>query len=159
MKRLLLSALIFVSAKGLAQDSLDLDPITITSSRVDQQVSKTGRSVTIIPGHSLHNIPAQSIDDILKYAAGMNIQQRGPAGSQADIVLRGGTFQQVLVLVDGMRINDPITGHFSAYFPILPDQIERIEILKGPSAALYGPEAVGGVVHIISKTFVSASNR
>lgn len=139
----------------VAQDSLDLDPVTITSSRLHQQVSKTGRSVTIIPGKMLRDIPSQSIDDVLKYAAGMNIQQRGPAGSQADIVLRGGTFQQVLVLLDGMRINDPITGHFSAYFPIIPDQIERIEILKGPSAALYGPEAVGGVIHIISKTFAA----
>lgn len=155
MKQLIVCFLLLFYTGAYCQDSLELDPVNITSSRINQHVSKTGRSVTIISGKTLQNIPSQSIDDLLKYAAGMNVQQRGPGGSQADIVLRGGTFQQVLVLLDGMRTNDPITGHFSAYFPILPDQIERIEILKGPSAALYGPEAVGGVIHIISKTYAA----
>jgi iron complex outermembrane receptor protein len=62
-------------------------------------------------------------------------------GAQSDLVLRGGTFQQVLVVLDGLRLNDPITGHFSSYIPIAPAEIERIEILKGASSALYGSDA------------------
>jgi vitamin B12 transporter len=77
----------------------------------------------------------------------------GPMGTQSDFVLRGGTFQQVLVVLDGLRLNDPITGHFSSYVPITPGEIERIEVLKGASSAIYGSDAVGGVIHIITKTF------
>jgi iron complex outermembrane receptor protein len=68
-------------------------------------------------------------------------------------MLRGGTFQQVLILIDGLRVNDPLTGHFNSYFPIDPLEIDRIEVLKGPAAAIWGSEAVGGVIQIFTKTF------
>jgi vitamin B12 transporter len=97
----------------------------------------------------------QSLDELLRYVPGVEVQARGPMGAQSDLVLRGGTFQQVLVVLDGLRLNDPITGHFSSYIPIAPAEIERIEILKGASSALYGSDAVGGVVHIITKTFAA----
>ena len=138
-----------------AQDVLSLDPLSITSSRINQKVSETGRSITVIEGKIIERLPVNSLDELLKYAASVEIQQRGPAGSQADIVVRGGTFQQVLVLMDGVKINDPITGHFSGYMPIVASQIERIEILRGPAAAAYGSEAVGAVINIISKTFAT----
>ena len=102
-------------------------------------------------------LPVHSIDDLLRYVPGIEIQARGPMGAQSDIVLRGGTFQQVLVIVDGIRINDPLTGHFNSYIPIAPSEIDRIEILKGASSAIYGSDAVGGVIHIITKTFASQS--
>src|ERR1700694_4441408 len=76
-------------------------------------------------------------------------------GAQSDIVLRGGTFQQVLVILDGVRLNDPNTGHFTSYIPIAPAEIDRIEILKGASSAVYGSEAVGGVIQIVTKTFAT----
>ena len=85
----------------------------------------------------------------------MEVQARGPMGAQSDIVMRGGTFQQVLVILDGIRLNDPITGHFNSYIPIAPAEIERIEVLKGASSAIYGSEAVGGVIHIITKSFAA----
>ncbi|HRF24346.1 MAG TPA: TonB-dependent receptor plug domain-containing protein, partial [Chitinophagaceae bacterium] len=88
-----------------------------------------------------------------RYLPGVEVQQRGPQGSQSDIVLRGGTFQQVLVIIDGIKLNDPLTGHFNSYIPINTDEIERIEILKGAASAIYGSEAVGGVINIITKTF------
>src|SRR5206468_4278978 len=94
-------------------------------------------------------------DELLRYLPGIEVQSRGPMGAQSDIVLRGGTFQQVLIILDGIRLNDPNTGHFTSYIPIAPLEIERIEILKGASSAIYGSEAVGGVIHIITKTFAS----
>src|SRR5690606_24554045 len=101
------------------------------------------------------SLPVRSIDELLRYIPGVEVQLRGPMGAQSDIVMRGGTFQQVLVILDGMRLNDPNTGHFNSYIPIAPAEIDRIEILKGASSAIYGSEAVGGVIHIISRSFAS----
>lgn len=144
---------VFASFHGKAQNTTDLDPVSVTNSRTSQKASTTGRQVTVISGSDFSKFPVLSIDELLKYASGVEVQQRGIGGSQGDISIRGGTFQQVLVLLDGMKLNDPITGHFSGYMPIDPSQIDRIEIIKGTSSAIYGAEAVGGVIHIISKTF------
>jgi len=153
MKRLICLCVILHSLAGIAQETKLLDPVSVTANRFNQKISETGRSISILQSAQIENLPFSSIDELLKHIGGVEVQQRGPAGAQADIVIRGGTFQQVLVLLDGVKLNDPITGHFSAYIPLVPSQIERIEILKGPAAAMYGAEAVGGVVNIISKTF------
>lgn len=155
MKKTFTAAFILLAFYTNAQTPVDLDPISITTTRTAQKISETGRDISIIDRKTISKYPINSLDDLLKYAAAIEVQQRGPAGAQADIVLRGGTFQQVLVLVDGVKLNDAITGHFSSYIPLAPSQIERIEILKGPAAAIYGAEAVGGVINIISKTFAA----
>ena len=155
MKKIFTIAIVFFAAVSRAQDVVNLDPISITTSRLAQKLSETGRSITVIDGKMIEKLPANSLDELLKYTSSVEVQQRGPAGAQADFVIRGGTFQQVLVLLDGIKINDPLTGHFSAYLPIAPSQIERIEILKGPAAAIYGAEAIGGVINIISKIFAA----
>ncbi|MCE7068031.1 TonB-dependent siderophore receptor [Dyadobacter sp. CY326] len=139
---------------ALAQD-ISLDPVTVTSSLIEKRASQTGRNIAVIKGEYFQNLPVHSIDDLLRYVPGVEIQARGPMGSQSDIVLRGGTFQQVLVILDGLRLNDPNTGHFNSYIPIAPAEIERIEVLKGASSAIYGSDAVGGVIHVISKTFAA----
>ncbi len=132
---------------------IELDPVTVTASLSRQKSSQTGRNITIIKGELFHKLPVQSLDELLRYIPGVEIQARGPKGSQSDIVLRGGTFQQVLVILDGMRLNDPNTGHFSSYIPIAPSEIERIEVLKGASSAIHGADAVGGVIYIFTKSF------
>ena len=134
---------------------ISLDPVTVTSSVVEKRASQTGRNIAVIKGEYFQQLPVHSIDDLLRYVPGVEIQARGPQGSQSDIVLRGGTFQQVLVILDGIRLNDPNTGHFNSYIPISPAEIDRIEVLKGASSALYGSDAVGGVIHVISKTFAA----
>jgi vitamin B12 transporter len=150
--------LLFSALFCRSQNSIELDPISVTSSRVPQKNSETGRFINVIDGKLIEHLPVSSLDDLLKYTNAVEVQQRGPAGSQADIVVRGGTFQQVLVLIDGIKINDPITGHFNAYIPLAASQISRIEILKGPAAAMYGSEAVGAVINIISKTFADGTS-
>lgn len=144
----------FLSHCIFGQD-ISLDPVTVTSSLVEKRASQTGRNIAVIKGEYFQNLPVHSIDDLLRYVPGVEIQARGPMGSQSDIVLRGGTFQQVLIILDGLRLNDPNTGHFNAYIPISPSEIERIEVLKGASSAIYGSDAVGGVIHVISKTFAA----
>jgi vitamin B12 transporter len=136
-----------------AQTEITLNPLSITSNRLLQKTKESGRNITVIKGDAFNHLPSLSLDELLKYVPGIEIQSRGPMGAQSDIVIRGGTFQQTLILLDGIKINDPITGHFNSYIPIVPYEIERIEILRGPAAAQYGAEAVGGVIHIISKTF------
>ncbi|MCF3110743.1 TonB-dependent receptor [Niabella sp. CC-SYL272] len=135
-----------------AQDTL-LDPVTVTSSIIEKRSSETGRNITIINGAAIARLPVHSVDELLKYIPGVEAQMRGPQGAQTDISVRGGTFQQVLVILDGLRLNDPNTGHFTGYIPISPAEIDRIEVLKGASSAVYGSDAVGGVINIITKAF------
>lgn len=144
--------LVFNVGSGMAQQT-DLDPVTITASMNPIKASQTGRNLIVIKGEKFAALPVHSVDELLRYVPGVEVQARGSMGAQGDIVLRGGTFQQVLVIIDGVRVNDPNTGHFTSYIPIAPGEIDRIEVLKGASSALYGSEAVGGVVNIITKTF------
>ncbi|HZH95072.1 MAG TPA: TonB-dependent receptor [Flavisolibacter sp.] len=136
-------------------ETTDLDPVTVTSSISAVTSSKTGRNIFVIRGDRFRTLPVNSVDELLRYLPGIEVQARGPMGVQSDIIIRGGTFQQVLVILDGIRLNDPITGHFNSYIPIAPAEIERIEILKGASSAIYGSEAVGGVVQVITKSFAA----
>lgn len=154
MKRIIFAALlvIIIANKLTAQDTL-LDPVTITSSLIEKRSSETGRNIVIINGAAISKLPVHSLDELLKYIPGVEAQLRGPQGSQADISIRGGTYQQVLVILDGLRLNDPNTGHFTGYIPISPAEIDRIEILKGASSAVYGSDAVGGVINVITKAF------
>ena len=138
-----------------ADSSRSLSEVTIYGSRLNQLAGQTGRYVTVVPGRTLSQYPVASLDDLLRLLPAIEMQSRGSFGTQADITLRGSTFNQVLVLLDGMRLNDPLTGHFAGYLPITPAEIEQIEVVRGPGAALYGPDAVGGFVNIVTKTFAA----
>ena len=156
---LLISALLIFSPAIMAQEEVELDPVTITASLYPVPASGTGRNIITIQGDHFRKFPIHSLDDLLRYIPGIEIQARGPQGSQSDIVLRGATFQQSLVVLDGIRLNDPNTGHFSSYIPISPAEIDRIEVLKGASSGIYGSEAVGGVINIITKSFSAKKNQ
>ena len=137
------------------QTDVEMENVIITANQSAQQQKESGRNVISIKGELFKSLPVNSIDELLRYLPGIEVQMRGPQGSQSDIVIRGGTFQQVLVIIDGVKLNDPLTGHFNSYSPIHPSEIERIEILKGSASAIYGSEAVGGVINIITKTFAN----
>ena len=133
----------------------ELGEVTVYATRLGQLAGQSGRYVTVVPGAALSRYPVASLDDLLRLLPALEVQSRGNFGTQADITLRGSTFNQVLILLDGMRLNDPLTGHFAGYFPITPAEIEQIEVVRGPGAALYGPDAVGGFVNIVTKTFAA----
>ncbi len=137
-----------------AQDGEYLsDTVSIESSRLGLTSDQMGRFITIIDRQQIQSLPVRSLDELLRFLPGVEVQARGAFGVQADISMRGGTFNQVLILMDGMRINDPLTGHFQTYLPVTLDEIERIEVLRGPASAQYGPDAVGGLIHIITRSF------
>ena len=131
MIRLLLTSLLLSILLTASAQTNELAGVVVTASMLPQQEKETGRNIISIKGASLQNLPISSIDELLKYLPGIETQQRGPAGSQSDIIIRGGTFQQVLLIIDGIRLNDPLTGHFNGYIPLHPNDINRIEIIKG----------------------------
>ena len=153
---LVLASPLAAAAQQLAPpDTTRLSAVTVYGSRVGETEGQTGRYVTVIPAAALSCYPVNSLDDLLRLLPNLEMQSRGSFGTQADVTLRGSTFNQVLLLLDGMRLNDPLTGHFAAYLPIAPSEIEQIEIVRGPGAALYGPDAVGGYINFVTKTFAA----
>ncbi|MEZ4776110.1 MAG: TonB-dependent receptor [Bacteroidia bacterium] len=150
---LTLSFILTFLSSVFSQGKYSLDTVVVTTAQVPLKTSETGRNITIITAKQINSLPATSLDEILQTVPGLEVQSRGGFGVQADITLRGATFSQVLLLVDGMKLNDPLTAHFNGYIPVTPAEIERIEILRGPAAAMYGADAVGGVINIITKTF------
>lgn len=134
------------------QFSTQVDTVTVASARVPVKISETGRNISLLQPADLQQAPYTSLDELLQYVPGVEVQSRNAFGVQGDITMRGATFSQVLVLIDGLKLNDPLTGHFNHAFPVVPAEIERIEVLRGAAAAIYGADAVGGVVNIITKS-------
>jgi len=140
-----------------SQEPIELDSVLISASQLSLQTYKTGKSIEVIDGDDLSKYPVNTLDELLRYVGGMNINSRGAFGVQSDIGMRGSTFSQVIVLVDGVRINDPLTGHFNNNFPVAMADIARVEVIKGPAAVSYGSDAVGGLIHIKTKTNLESS--
>ncbi len=108
--------------------------------------------VQIITAAEIQSMPARTVTEILLYASGIDLRQRGPNGIQADLQVQGSTFDQVLLLINGVKMSDPQTGHHQLNLSISPEIIERIEIVKGAAAHVYGVNALAGVVNIVTKT-------
>lgn len=126
----------------------EIEPVVVTATRYPKNILEITRAVTIIDSTEISRY--SSIAEALKYIAGMDMKIRGD-NIQADPSIRGSTFQQVLVMIDGVRVNDPQTGHHNLNIPVPLSEIERIEILHGSASSLYGSDACGGVINIITK--------
>ncbi|NDV79363.1 TonB-dependent siderophore receptor [Dysgonomonas sp. 511] len=129
----------------------ELDEVMVTASRVELPINQTAKLVTIISKEQIAQAPVRSIQDLLIYAANVDVVQRGGHGVQADISLRGGTFDQTTILLNGVNLSNPHTGHYSFDFPVNLSDIERIEIIHGPSALIFGAGAFSGGINIITK--------
>jgi len=128
-----------------------METIVVTGTRIPSSFSQATRNVTVIGREEIEKSPARSIPELLNLAPGVDIQERGSYGVQADVSIRGSTFQQTLILIDGVRINDSRTGHHNMDIPVSMDDIERIEVLHGQGSSVYGQNAIGGVVNIITR--------
>jgi len=129
-----------------------LESISVTGSRVPLTLNQSARMVTVLDSVALSTMPANSINDLLKFAVGVDVRQRGVMGMQTDISIRGGTFDQIAILLNGVSISDPQTGHNAGDFPVDISEIDRIEILEGPAARAYGTSSLLGAVNIVTKT-------
>ncbi len=128
-----------------------LDSIIVTANRAPTIFSEVGRSFNVITSQEIALLPVNNIQDLLEYNSGLDIKQRGPQGVQADVSIRGGSYEQTLILIDGIKLTDPQTGHHNMNLPISFSQIERVEILKGQGSRSYGANAFSGVINIIPK--------
>jgi len=131
--------------------SLIIDEIEISNTRISQARSKLTRDVVVLSRLEIEQLPAQSLAEVLQMIGGVDVRRRGPNGVQADISIRGGSFDQVLILINGVRMNDAQTGHHTLYLPVSLDEVERIEVTKGPAARSYGQNAFSGAINIITK--------
>ena len=161
MKKLLLILIapFLILGQEINQTNINLETVNIYGSMIDLNSLESGKNITIISADEIHNYSFNSIDELLKLIPSIELQSRGGFGNQSDIVLRGSTFNQTLVLLDGARVNDPLTGHFSMYIPINPFEIHQIEIIRGGGSSIYGPDAVGGVINIVTKLFKEDANK
>ncbi len=130
----------------------ELEEVEVTGSRVPLIVSQAARIVTVLDREAIAAAPVQSINDLLKYAAGVDVRQRGDMGVQTDISIRGGTFDQITILLNEINICDPQTGHNAADFPVELSEIERIEVLEGPAGRVYGTSSLVGAINIVTRT-------
>ena len=153
MKRIaFLIALLSAATIASAQSSTEtLDSIRVTATRVPIALHSSARIVTLLDSLTIASAPAETVNDLLKYALGVDVRQRGAMGMQTDISIRGGTYNQVAVLLDGINITDPQTGHNSFEFPVNICDIERIEVLEGPAARVYGTSSLLGAVNIVTR--------
>jgi iron complex outermembrane receptor protein len=127
------------------------EEIIVIANRVPTTYTDAARIVYTINQRELINLPSNNISDILTILPGTDTRQRGAMGVQTDISIRGGTFDQTLILVDGVKVSDPQSGHHSMNLPISKEDIERIEILEGPGSRVLGTNAYSGAINIITK--------
>ncbi|MDD2551318.1 MAG: TonB-dependent receptor [Dysgonamonadaceae bacterium] len=129
----------------------ELEELVVTASKAELPLSRASKIVTLITKTEIERSPAQSVQELLNYVAGIDVMQRGPHGVQSDISLRGGSFDQVAILLNGINLTNPQTGHYSFDIPVNLSDIERIEIIQGPASLIYGASAFAGGINIITK--------
>ncbi len=148
------SAQSFPSSDQQLTPEMTLDEVTITASEPDLILNvETAKLITVITKEDIARQPAISIEDLLKSVSGIDIKQRGANGVQADVSVRGGTPDQIAILLNGINLSNPQTGHYNFDIPINLSDIERIEIIQGPSSLLYGASAFSGGINIITKQY------
>ncbi|MCK0179489.1 TonB-dependent receptor [Flavobacteriaceae bacterium S0862] len=133
------------------QNTKQLDSVVITSSRIDLPFKENSRTITVISAQEIAQSPAINITELLQQVAGVDMRRRGVNGMQADLYIRGGSFDQTLILVDGIKVEDAQTGHHTMNMALPIEVIQRIEIIKGPAARVFGQNAFTGAINIVTK--------
>lgn len=142
-----------VVSQSISTDStVTISEVIIAENRLQIPFSKQNRNVQIIEKAAIQKLPVKSINEVLTFVAGVDVRQRGPFGTQADVSIDGGSFDQTLILINGVKVSDVQTGHHSMNIPVSLDAVERIEILKGPAARVYGINALTGAINIVTTT-------
>lgn len=155
---------IFVSSFAMAEDRdilegqrsfgeqgrVDVEEVVVTASRIEEPLKETASSATIVRVEDIRERNIVSVTDLLRELPELNLIQNGGPGKNATVFLRGGGPEHVLVMIDGVKVNSTTTGSFD-FSGLTVDDIERIEIVKGPQSTIYGSEAMAGVINIITK--------
>lgn len=142
---------ILLAFRMLAQDTIRLKEVEVNANRVSSSYKKYLRMVQVVNSEELKQMPVSSIADVLDYMGAVDVRQRGVHNVQADMSIRGGNYEQTLVMINGVPVNDPQTGHHSLNIPIDMSCVERIELLSGGDARNYGANAFSGAINIVTK--------
>lgn len=151
-------ALIFTINLCFSQNTEQLDSVLIKSDRIDLPFKENSRTIKVITASQIKQSAASNVVELLQQVAGVDMRRRGTAGMQADLYIRGGSFDQTLILIDGIKVEDPQTGHHTMNMALPLDVIKRIEIIKGPAARVFGQNAFTGAINIVTKTNADAVN-
>ena len=158
MKKLtLFAAILMATTPTYSQDTtviktIDLSAAEVTGTRAPLPADKAVRLVQVLDRQAIQASSAQSVNDLLKQIAGVDVRQRGAFGIQTDISVNGGTEDQLTVLLNGINISNPHTGHLTFDLPVNIDDIERIEVIEGGASRVYGCQAFSGAINIVTRT-------
>lgn len=151
----IITAAVLITLNTNAQEqSVKIDSlkeVIVTSTRIDLPFKENSRTIQIITSEDIKNSASSNLVDVLQQVAGIDMRRRGTAGSQADLYIRGGSFDQTLLLIDGIKMDDAQTGHHTMNAALPLEVIERIEIIKGPAARVFGQNAFTGAINIVTK--------
>jgi iron complex outermembrane receptor protein len=143
-------AAVLSAAPAAAQGPYRQD-IVVTAAATPVTLGSVTRTLTVITRERIAQLPVHSIADVLRLAASVDVRARGVRGVQTDFAVRGANFGQMLVLVDGVRLNDAQSGHHNGDIPVPLDAVERIEVLHGAGSSLFGADAFGGTINVITR--------
>ena len=148
------SVTFFIGGMGssLAQDTAPqrLDEVVVTATRTPVPIAKSTSSITVIDSETIEAKQVKTVLEVLRDVPGLDVRQSGGLGGQASVFMRGGNSSHTLVMIDGVQVNSPGNGAFN-FADLTVDNIERIEVIRGPQSTLYGSDAIGGVIHVITK--------
>ena len=153
MKKLL-SVILIIAINSIInsqEKQINLEEVTVVSSpRIELELFESSKTVQVVSKEEIINSPANNVAELLQQVAGIDIRRRGTSGMQADLYIRGGGFDQTLLLIDGIKVEDPQTGHHTMNMALPIEVIERIEIIKGSASRIYGQNAFTGAINIIT---------
>ena len=153
MKKLL-SVILIIAINSIInsqEKQISLEEVTVVSSpRIELELFESSKTVQVVSKEEIINSPANNVAELLQQVAGIDIRRRGTSGMQADLYIRGGGFDQTLLLIDGIKVEDPQTGHHTMNMALPIEVIERIEIIKGSASRIYGQNAFTGAINIIT---------
>jgi outer membrane cobalamin receptor len=147
---LTIALLATIAGGAHAQDRIR-QTVVVTATAAPVSFDNLARSVAVLTREQIARLPARSVAEVLRFAAGVDVRTRGAFGMQTDFAVRGATFGQTLVLVDGVRINNAQSGHHNGDIPVPIEDIDRIEILYGAGSSIHGADAFGGTINVITR--------
>ena len=143
--------LLSAAASGAVAQEPVQETVIVTAHASPEPFRNLSRTVAVLTREQIARLPVRSVAEVLQYLASVDVQSRGAMGVQSDFSVRGASFGRTLVLVNGVRINDSQSGHHNADVPVVLDEVDRVEVLYGSGSSLYGADAFGGTINIITR--------